>query len=548
MASAAGAPAGAVSTTAPATTTAVTGAAGGQAGYADQTSFQAAAFKLGEIDAAHQACDGQRKDYRQRYDGLVAQAHPGFRDQALAIYDQQYKTYTDMLGAGLASTCSPAQSAQLDQTAALYFKMLEPGVTVPPPPTVAAQNPPSQATTAAVATTSAATTAPAASTTSTTASVGAPFTPSTVDTTPYGPPRALAQARFDECTAIEEDLFNRTGARTPVEAHQQLASSTANRDANRCQPACLEAVQTINRADRTHPGYRVKNPLTQDDVDQAISQCNSKYDTAMASYRNETGSASPPPAATKAVATGDYSELWSDTEILLARERADECDAMQREILENPSRYPGQKANPAKQSVRSCKTSCTSAWSSMATAKHKYGQGGSDRTIEVHVPACRENHELALASYAELQGVAAERDAMVAATASGDAAGNVQRFFDQHSPWVIQISSGDLSGSFSDQYTAYTKFNITDIESVALVHHPKVGYFFKFTCIDRSSCVQLGDDRGGNVEFRGVSSANVSVNGSAGSANDMERINAFGLDLERWAVSMGGKVNANFGN
>ena len=102
------------------------------------------------------------------------------------------------------------------------------------------------------------------------------------------------------------------------------------------------------------------------------------------------------------------------------------------------------------------------------------------------------------------------------------------------------------SGSFKDQFNVHGKFNITNIETADLIHVPNVGYFIAFRCIDRSDCAQMGNDRGDGLQFRDVSRVNVLVSNSADSAGDMEQFHAFGLDLERWAVAMGGKIDANF--
>ena len=255
--------------------------------YGDQTAFQTAAFKLGEVDAMHQICEGQRPDYRERYDALVTKAHPGFRDQALSVYDQQYKTYTEALGPVLASTCTPAHNTHLEHTAAMYFSMLEPGAASPAPTAVSAQNTPSSAPTATVSSTNAASTTPPVSAPTATASAGSTATSAQANAGPHGTARALAQAHSNECKSIYDEIVPAGPAGISVVTMQNESDFLVYRDSSHCQSDCNKAVQAINSVDRTHPNYMSTHELPQVDVDRSIATCNNSYDTAIASYKKK---------------------------------------------------------------------------------------------------------------------------------------------------------------------------------------------------------------------------------------------------------------------
>ena len=218
---------------------------------------------------------------------------------------------------------------------------------------------------------------------------------------------------------------------------------------------------------------------------------------------------------------------------------------MQRETSPT-SPAPANKKSPAYQLAAQCATSCQSAWSSMSSAKHQVGGSVSNRTIEIHVSNCSKEYQLAVAGYAERKDQMAERDAVVASTAGGETVANVLSFFAQHSTWDIQISGGDFSGAINERFARHVKFNIVDIEAVNYVQLQ--GGFLRFNCAGGSNCIQLGDDRGDGLKFRDVHNVNINVGSTAGGVKSMDQVNAFGLDLERWAHSVGGNVDADFAN
>ena len=565
LAGAAAAASTTVSTTANTATTTAKGGAGKQPGYGDRTSFHAGAFKLGEIDAMHQVCEGQRPDYRERYDALVTKAHPDFRDQALTVYDQRYQTYIEVVGSGLTSSCTPAQSAQLEQLAAMYFKMLEPGIASPAPTTVSAQNTPSQAPTATVASTTAASPTPTVAATSTAAPAASTPTSSQANAGPLGTARALAQTRSDECKAISAEVVPDALVAAKMYQDQDQSRSLAYRDLSQCQSDCNKAVGLINSADRTHPNYMSTHETPQKDVDRSIAACNSSYDTAIASYAKfkgpgsagdatlaSTGAQGTGTAATASAtaSTPQHSNLWSDSEILLARDRTDECKSIELETA--PKAFVVVSSSVHNIASR-CATSCNAAWSSMSSAKHQVGAGETDRNIEIHVSNCKSYYEQAAASYVEHQeqkaAQAAERDTLVASTSGADAVANVLDFFAQHSTMDIQISGGDFSGVAVDDFTRHAKFNIADIESAAYRRRPSQA-FISFICRNGSNCIQLGVDRGNGPEYMGANTMYVPLGPWKGGAEEkfLEPLKAVGLDLERWAHSVGGDIDANFEN
>jgi peptidoglycan hydrolase-like protein with peptidoglycan-binding domain len=59
-------------------------------GYAGKAHFASSITELSAFDAGIEKCQGQRGDYRSRFDSLVSAAHPDFRTEAMSRYDQNY--------------------------------------------------------------------------------------------------------------------------------------------------------------------------------------------------------------------------------------------------------------------------------------------------------------------------------------------------------------------------------------------------------------------------------------------------------------------------
>lgn len=389
-----------------------------------------------------------------------------------------------------------------------------------------------------------------------TASAGSTATSAQANAGPHGTARALAQAHSNECKAISDELVPDVRSRTSVMENENTRSAYTG--SQQCQSDCNKAVQAINSVDRTHPSYMPTHQLPQEDVDRSIATCNSSYDTAIASYAKGKGQGSAGDAtvsstgvqgtgtASGTASTPQQSNNLSDADILLARERLDECKSIQLET-KTTSKVPANKESSAYQLASQCATSCNAAWSSLSSAKHQVEPGVSNRTIEIHVSNCSREYELAVASYAEHQDQMAERDALVASSAGADAVANVLSFFAQHSTWDIQINGGDFSGFINERFPRHAKFNITEIEAVNYVQF-RGGFLVRFNCAGGSNCIQLGDDRGDGLKFRDVHNVNINVGSTAGGVKSMDQVNAFGLDLERWAHSVGGNVDADFAN
>lgn len=224
--------------------------------YAQQGAFQAASYKLGQFDAMLQACTGARPAFRAEVDSLVTAAHPGYRAEALTLYDSQYQSTNQMLSSASVGSCHDAQIASIRSQADTTLESLRPKV-IPSAPAVKS---------ASVSTVEAG----AGASTSVSNTSPSPGQPVAIEAD-----SASLRAKMEHCEIMRESVTGSGGSRG-VPGKGSLGGHKTNTGLKTCIGVCRGAFEYSLERSR---------PASPNMIGRGISECHDIHRQAVAEYQ-----------------------------------------------------------------------------------------------------------------------------------------------------------------------------------------------------------------------------------------------------------------------
>lgn len=174
----------------------------------------------------------------------------------------------------------------------------------------------------------------------------------------------------------------------------------------------------------------------------------------------------------------------------------------------------------------------------------------TQKDFNQYVAACDNSHELAVARNAEVAAATAaedaDREANVASAGGGNPLASIEGFFGQFSDWNIRIEADAFIGDVNVGLARHARFSINDIDAVEYRAGGGNKKFFIFRCRSRANCVRMEDNRGKGPTSRDVHDLIVAVKPSAADRISRETLSSLGIDIERWAQSIGSSVDVSF--